>query len=544
MKIFFLLLFSILFKVGCNHDNISKEKKSTNNLIKNNYDLKIDSAFVNVFYKDNFISDSIQIETNKFYRRRNYKVAWFNKEGMNCAVSIFYNQLQNYQYNFSDSSFYNSDLDSLIIKSQSDELQFLSQKNEIQKLDLLLTTTFFRYAKKAYGGEAKKLSNLEWFIPRQNKNYQSTLDSLVLISKAENEQIPLSKGYFLLKYQLKKYRDIEKKGGFPIVLISKSKCSIGNSDSSLLLAKKCFYITGDLKNDDETIVFTDSLQNAIKRFQQRMGLVTNGSLDSKTIIELNKPVSYRIKQIMINMERLRWAPVDMEKEYLLINIPEFKLYLFENGKQIWTTNIIVGRSATQTTIFKGNISQIILNPYWEVPARIAKKEIVPHIKRDSIYLNKNNIKVFLENKIVNSSTIDWSQYKENIPFTFRQKPGKNNALGKIKFLFPNVYSIYLHDTPSKELFGDTKRAFSHGCIRVAEPQILALYLLKDNKDWNKIKIDKILQTNNETKIQIIPTIPIYIMYFTAWVDNNGQLNFRNDLYNLDSKLSKEIFGVQ
>lgn len=542
IKVKYLALIAVAILIRCNHTNTSKEVTSTDTLAKVNYDFKIDSAFLDAFYKNNLTSDSIRKETTKFYRRRGYKLAWFNKSGLNYAVSIFYNQLQNYQYNFADSSFYSIDLHSLILEAKKDEPAFLLQHTKLQTLDLLLTTLFFKYAKKTYGGLAKNLSDLEWFIPRQNKNYQSTLDSLILITTVVNEQIPLNEAYFLLKSYLKKYRNIEKAGGLPFVFASKLKLHIGNSDSTLLSVKRYFYMVGDLKTNDNTIIYTDSLLKAINNFQQRMGLEINGSIDSITAIELNKPVSFRIKQLIINMERLRWAPVEMEKEYLFINVPEFKLHLFENGKQVWNTNIIVGKSATQTTIFKGNISHIILNPSWGIPTGMAKNEIVPRIKQNSKYLSKNNIDVYSGNKIVNPSTINWSQYKDNIPYYFKQKPGINNALGKIKFIFPNEYDIYLHDTPAKELFGDSKRAFSHGCIRVADPKTLALYLLKNNKVWNKQKIQKTLLTNTETTIQIVPTIPIYIMYYTVWVDSEGQLNFRNDIYDLDSKVSKEIFG--
>jgi murein L,D-transpeptidase YcbB/YkuD len=541
LKLTIVILFLILCFTSCNDSNKLKEETLEPVLIKKT-DLKIDSSFMVLFYKHHVISDSIQKETNRFYIKRHYKLAWFSKNGMNYAISIFYNQLQNYKYNFSDSSFYNSDLDLLMKELLSDELKFLAQENKVQKLDVLLTTTFFKYAKNVYGGLDKNLNDLEWYIPRQYKNYQSTLDSLVLISKDEQERIPLNKGYFLLKDKLKKYRDIEKTGGLPIITSSPINYKIGISDSNLISAKKYFYLTGDLKNKDETVFFTDSLLNAIKNFQQRLGLVVNGNLDSATVSEINVPVSDRIKQLIINMERLRWAPIVMENKYIFINIPEFKLYFFDYGHPVWNTNIIVGKTATQTTIFKGNISQIILNPYWGVPSSIANNDMLPRIKKNSNYLIKNNIEVFLGNKVINPSTINWSLYKENLPFFLRQKPGKNNALGRIKFLFPNTYDIYLHDTPSKELFGDTKRDFSHGCVRVANPKILALYLLKNNTIWNKQKINKILLTDNETKIPITPTIPIYMMYFTAWVDSSGQLNFRNDIYNLDSKILKEIFS--
>lgn len=544
IKLILLLSLLALIVIRCSDNSSLKEQKSVskNQLELNDFNLKIDSEYVELFYKTYTISDSIQKEVNQFYRKRSHKMAWINKQGLIDGVYIFYNQLQNYQYNFADNSFYNRELDSVIIASKQNEGILVTNGNTLYKIDLLLTSTFFRYAKKAYGGKANNLQNLEWFIPREIKNYQSTLDSLVTISKKVNEQIPLNKNYFLLKKQLKKYRDIEKMGGLPYISMYKKTLDLRSVDSSIQPIKQYLYLTSDLKINDGTNVFNDSLQKAITHFQRRMGLTINGNIDSLTIEELRKSVATRIKQIIINMERLRWLPVTMETNYLLINIPEFKLQVVQNSEPVWETNIVVGKSATQTSIFKSNVSQIILNPYWGVPQSIANKEILNHLKKDANYLQRNNMEVLSRNKVINHHAINWNSYHSHVPFTFRQRPGKNNALGKIKFIFPNTYDIYLHDTPTKQLFDDTQRAFSHGCIRVSDPKELAMYLLGDSSSWNTQKINKILKTDKETVIKLKTPTPIYIVYFTSWVDNLGQLQFRNDVYGLDEKLSIEIFG--
>jgi murein L,D-transpeptidase YcbB/YkuD len=259
---------------------------------------------------------------------------------------------------------------------------------------------------------------------------------------------------------------------------------------------------------------------AVENYQKRMGLPVNGKINIATIQEMNKPIEERIMQIMVNMERLRWVPVQMEKDYLLVNIPEFKLHVFENNKQIWSSNVVVGKAVKQTSIFRDNVSQIIFNPYWDVPNSIYRKEIQPRLSKN--YLAKNNME----------------RYNGGV----RQKPGKDNALGKVKFLFPNNYNIYLHDTPSKNLFGETKRAFSHGCIRVENPLWLAQYLLRKDTSWTMEKINVILKTDKTFPVQVNPVVPVYIAYFTAWVDGAGEINFRNDLYGLDKKLTKEIFA--
>ncbi len=522
---FLLFALSICILGLLNSCNNSKNKKKNNNTAlskQNNNDLLLDSNTIVLFFKAKKISDSIQKDVLIFYQERGFQQAWINTDGLTIAAKNFYDQLQNYKADFEDDRFMNLQLDSLMENIKDDENAFLKQTNDISQLELLLSTTFFKYSKKVYGGITQEAKSLGWFIPRKKRDYQVLLDSLVSQNKDADFEEPLNKYYGLLKEKLKAYRIIEKGGGFSKYIPFKKAILLTETDSSITEIKKHLQTTGDLKVNDNTNVFTDSLLLAVKHYQQRMGLTETGKLDANTIAEMNKPVAERIKQIMVNMERLRWVPAEVEKDYLLINIPEFKLHVFENNKLAWETNVVVGKLLTQTTIFKGNMSSIVLNPYWNVPYSIYKKEIKP--KLTNRYLARNNME----------------RYNGGV----RQKPGKNNSLGKIKFLFPNNYNIYLHDTPSKNLFGETKRGFSHGCVRVQEPQKLALYLLREDTSWNLEKMNTVLQTDIETPISLTPTIPVYIVYFTAWVDSAGDLNFRNDLYNLDEKLSNEIFGKQ
>jgi L,D-transpeptidase YcbB len=537
-NIVFVMLIALII-LGC------KDKESSKKSIykdQNYTDLILDETTVNDYFEAFPESDTIVSEVNQFYKRREFQFAWFNKKGMTAAVPIFYNQIQNYSADFNDKSFKNIRLDSLITLISNDEKSSLVKENRVKELELLLTTTFFKYSKKVYGGIAKNPKNLDWFIPRKKKDYQIFLDSLVDLNKGEKMAEPVNPYYQKLKEKLSDYREIYKKGGFPVVVTTKKLLSISESDSCLLAVKKHLFLTGDLKTNDSSIVFTDQLAKAVSNYQHRMGLIENGKLNTKTITELNKPILFRIKQMMLNLERLRWVPVQMENEFLIVNIPEYKLHIIENGKLVWTTNVVVGKDAKQTTIFKGNISRIMLNPYWNIPNSIIRNEIIPSIKKNSNYLENNNMEVLSGDKVINPSTINWYKYTGDVPFIIRQKPGEDNALGKMKFLFPNNFNIYLHDTPSKGLFNESKRAFSHGCIRVEDPNKLLMYLLRNDKKWNQEKVDEILKTKKEFGIQIKPTVPVYIVYFTCWVDHRGQLNFRNDIYNLDEQLSNEIFG--
>ena len=231
-----------------------------------------------------------------------------------------------------------------------------------------------------------------------------------------------------------------------------------------------------------------------------MGLIPNGKPGKSTIDAMNVPIDRRIQQIMINLERLRWMPDRLVDNMILINIPEYVLHYYKNDSLAWNTNVVVGKEITKTVIFSGNMSNIVLNPYWNVPQSIMKKEIIPAMQKNPNYLDKNNMEIISKS-----------------PLSVRQKPGKNNSLGKLKFLFPNNYSIYLHDTPAKYLFSQNKRAYSHGCVRVENPVTLAKLLLTDQTQWLK-KVDAILKTDKETWIPVKPPMPVFIVYFTTWVD--------------------------
>ena len=532
MKNSHILLIILFFLFSC--------KKET---VEENYtDLILEDSAIQSFFNTNPEKEKIKNEVKLFYKNRNFQYAWFTANGMTQAVPNFQNQLQNYRHDFNDQTFKNPQLDTLItlIKMSNNESKITEKQRE--NLELLLTTTFFKYTEKAFSGINRTPRQLEWFIPRSKKNYQVMLESLILKDENDKSYEPVNIYFSKLKEKLLLYQKIKKNGGFPIIKTNKKTLSVKQSDSSLIQVKERLFLSKDLIINDKTILFTKDLKQGVLNFQRRLGLLETGILDEKTIVEMNKTVDSRIKQMLINLERLRWVPIEIESDYLLINIPEYKLHVFKNKKIFWQTNVVVGLEAKQTAIFKGNISRIMLNPYWNIPNSIINTEILPALKRNSNYLSKNNMEVVSnDGKILNASNINWNKYSKNVPFVIRQKPGKDNALGEMKFLFPNNFNIYLHDTPSKELFDRNKRDFSHGCIRVENPKKLLMYLLESDKTWTQEKVEEVLKTDIETGISIKPNMPVYIVYFTAWVDYKGNLNFRNDIYNLDEQLAKEIF---
>ena len=529
-KSFFILSFLFLC-FGC-------KKEATE---QNYSDLFLDEATLQTFFKNHPESKAIQEEVRLFYEKREYQFAWFNNDGMTEAVPNFYNQLQNYSADFDDDSFKISQLDAKISAIETEENASKIDQKENEQLELLLTTTFFKFSKKAYSGVTKNPHQLDWFIPLKKKNYQALLNSLILKDEDDKTNEPVNKYYKTLRAKLREYRIIQDKGGFPKIVTDKKILAVNDNDSCVLNVKKRLFLSGDLKSNDKTTLFTADLAKAVANFQERLGLPTDGKIDSATLTELNRTVDFRIRQMIINLERLRWLPQEVGDDYLVVNIPEYKLHVFEAKQLVWEANVVVGKEAKRTSIFKGSVSQIVLNPYWNIPNSIINEEILPKLKQDASYLEKNNMELLSGGEVINASRINWSQYSKNVPFEMRQKPGADNSLGRMKFLFPNGFNIYLHDTPAKELFDRNKRDFSHGCIRVENPKRLAVYLLRNDKDWTEDKIDLVLKTTTETKISLKPKVPVYITYFTAWVDHKGNLNFRNDIYNLDDKLAKEVF---
>jgi murein L,D-transpeptidase YcbB/YkuD len=301
-------------------------------------------------------------------------------------------------------------------------------------------------------------------------------------------------------------------------------------DSSPVIAavKKQLWLLGDMDKADSSEKFDSTLLKATRKFQRRMGLSVNGMIGQKVIAELNVPLKDRIRQLLVNMERMRWMPPEKDTNYIMVNIPEYKMHVYDSGKLMFDMNVIVGQATHSTVIFSGNLKYIVFSPYWNVPASIVKSEILPMMAKNRSYLKKNNMEI--------------TGKSGGLPVV-RQKPGAGNSLGLVKFLFPNNYDIYFHDTPNHGLFNASSRSFSHGCIRLGDPKKFAQYLLRSDTAtiWKSQVIDSCMHLPTEKWVTLKKKIPVYIVYFTAWVDKNGILNFRKDIYGHDEKMSEKLF---
>ena len=529
----------LLIIVGCSLNSCGQEinrtvktdtlSKEWNQTIPGNFSGQtksvMDSTLLNAFFESYPDVKNYAATVRDFYRKRNYAFAWFDNGRLIEQADNLSNRVMNLQTDGIYKTIpYQNVLDSLI-----NGMNVKSNKNQPDtRLELMLTTQYFVFAKLAWGGMNTLTSDsAKWYVPRKKVNYNDYLDSL---SKSPTKRLsanePVYRQYELLRGFLKKYRALDARDPW-LPVENNALIKPGDTAASLIKIKIRLFRLNDFHGDTLNHTYDNELVASVKQFQNRNGLQANGQLDKGTITAMNVSLKIRIKQILVNMERCRWLPVSLNSDYLAVNIPEFQLHVYHADSLLWSCNVVVGQSVHQTTVFYGEIRYVVFSPYWNVPQSIVLKEIIPGIKKDPDYIQKHDMEI--------------TGYQGKTPIV-RQKPGPMNSLGLVKFLFPNSYDIYLHDTPMKSLFGETSRAFSHGCIRVVEPVKLANFLLKNNDKWNPEKVDQAMHSGKERYVTLKQKVPVFIAYFTAFTDRNGLLNFRKDIYNLDDHLASMLIS--
>jgi murein L,D-transpeptidase YcbB/YkuD len=543
MKKLLVLAFVSLLLAACQGDEgqeteNQKEEKQKKNVSKRDYsiskavaysDLFLDSAAVEKYMADKKVPDSLSRRVRSFYNTRNYQFAWFSSEGLSEQAFGFWNLLDHYTTYSDDTTLTDKALKRRIDNLTLEENLSVSSSNQsFVNTELQLTLLFLKYSLKTFQKGYVKRKELERFIPYKKQDALYLADSLLSKKHKDNKYFEdINEPYRKLKEQLSRYTGIAKNGGWSVVTVSgKKPLKQGDSSADVAAIKQHLYLTGDMPVNDTSNIFSDTLTEAVKNFQERYGLRTTGTLNAETIKELNVPAIERVKQLLINLERMRWMPSQPEGKLILVNIPEFVLHVMENGKKVFDMKIVVGKEGHNTMMFTKTLNQVVFSPYWNVPPSIVKDEILPEMAKDPNYLAKENMEIIGE--------------VDGIP-EIRQLPGEKNALGKVKFLFPNSYNIYFHDTPAKSLFEKNKRAFSHGCIRLSEPEKMAEYLLRNNASWDDMKIMEAMNSEKEQFVKLKEPVEVFITYYTAWVDEQGKLNFREDIYSHDEKIKRKMF---
>jgi murein L,D-transpeptidase YcbB/YkuD len=489
-------------------------------------DIFLDSLAMEKFVIDTKQNDSIIRRMRSFYNARNYQYAWFASDGLTEQARGFWNLQSYYTTIRKDTASNYKILTALMDRLETvDELKVSTADKNILNAEFLLTAHFIHYILSNYQNGVVKRKELERFIPLIKRDALKFADSLLTKKHKDNKYYEDNNAaYKALKEKLQIYNVAQKNGGWLPITAGKVSFKSGMSSPTILQIKKRLFATGEMPADT-TDVYDTQLQTAIINFQTSLGLTADGVITEALVKEMNVPAVKRIEQILINMDRMRWMP-EPEGNLLLVNIPEFKLQVFEGKKRDFSMNVVVGKEGHNTMMFKGDLSQIVFSPYWNVTPDIIREEIMPAIAKNPNYLATHHMEI--------------TGTSGGIPVV-RQLPGEENSLGKVKFLFPNSFNIYFHDTPAKSLFSKDKRAYSHGCIRLSEPTKLAEYLLRSKPEWTADKIDEAMNSGKETYVSLKNSVPVIITYYTAWVDENGLLNFRDDIYGHDALLQKRMF---
>lgn len=527
-------LFTACQDAGSTGENGDDEKEKKN-VSKRNYfinkenaysDLFLDSMAMEKYIADKALPDSLSRRIRSFYNTRNYQFAWFSSDGLTEQARAFWN-LHDYVTTYDrDTSLKDKSLqkrmDALIVE----ENLTASASPRFIETELTLTQHFIRYMLNNYEKGYVKRKEMERFIPYVKRDPLEVADSLLTKKHKDGKYFEdVHEPYRLLKEKLALYHGVVKNGGWSQIPTVKS-LKKGDSSATVTLIKRRLQLSGDMAGSDTSRIFNDTLEAAVRRFQQSMGYTPTGSVNEKLVKDMNVPARIRLEQILINMERMRWMPPEPTGQLIMVNIPEFILHVYEGKQKVFDMNVVVGKEGHNTVSFTGDLSTIVFSPYWNVPPSIVKNEILPAMEKDPGYLASQNM--------------EQTGTEGGLP-VIRQRPGPRNSLGRVKFLFPNSFNIYFHDTPAKSLFNRDKRAYSHGCIRLAEPEKMAQYLLRNNPEWTPEKISAAMNSTDEKYVKLNKPVPVIIAYYTAWVDENGLLNFREDIYKHDEELIKKTF---
>jgi len=470
-----------------------------------------------------------------FYQQRDNRPAWFDSNGIVAGAGELLSVLDEAQSEGLMVGYHRAALQQLMAQpAVSDEV--------VAPLDILLTDAFIAYSLDVRRGRfTPSQVDSSWHIAPSDSNVgrmlRYALESHSVLA-ALHSMPPYERGYRRLRRALRDYLAVAAQGGWP-QLPSGEKLQLGSVGARVVLLRQRLRSSGDLPQamTGHEQRFDSLLQLAVRRFQARHGLLADGVVGEATRTELNVPVEQRIAQLEVNMERWRWLPRHLENRYLLVNMTGFRLDVMEDDLSVMHMRVIIGKEYRQTPVFDSDITQVIFNPSWYVPTSIFHKELLPHLLSDSSYLARHDMSIQDGGDVLDPQKIDWTQYESaRFPYTVRQEPGAGNPLGKVKFVLPNHYRVYLHDTSQPHLFAQRDRTFSHGCIRLEKPLALARYLLERESQQKVGEVDRYLAKPRTVVVKLSKPLPIYLVYWTAWVDEDGQVQFRDDIYSRDSKM--------
>ncbi len=490
--------------------------------------------------RDTFVASQIVLPA--LYRQRQYEPVWQNVRSIHQLLEI----LDEIDADGLDANDYHVrellDLQHELWHSDSDNAVLQAE------YDLLLTDSLIRLGYHLLIGKVDPVElDSQWNMENTVGSLEMVLNLAAAIDVSDIDSLidklrPRSNIYTNLKKALARYQDIAADGGWPGIDRG-ATIRPGMSDPRVVDLRRRLQMTGDYTAaDSPSMLYDRDLVDAVRLFQFRHGLDDDGLVGNKTIRIMNIPVQDKIEKLRVNLERARWVLHDLPQEFILADIAGFTVRYYRQGQEIWSARAQVGQPYRKTPIFRSRIRYLVMNPTWTVPRTILEEDILPKLHQNTDYLHKKRLQVLdFNGKPVDESMIDWALYPDKaFPYMLRQQPGPDNALGRIKFMFPNEHSVYLHDTPYRSLFHNNERAFSSGCIRIEKPYELAELLLRDQDRWSKGAILDTIDSLESHSVSLPEPVTVILFYWTAGVDSNGHILFRRDIYERDEAIAKGL----
>jgi murein L,D-transpeptidase YcbB/YkuD len=480
-----------------------------------------------------------------FYERRSFEPAWLARGKPNDEARDLLDALKGAEAE----GLRPSDYHLLEITSGLQPRQGVREAPAAVDLELLLTDAFLLYASHCLAGRLNpETIDPEWHARRREVDLTAVLQDALArqrIGQSLAALLPPQPGYARLRAALSRYRAIASDGGWTSVPEGPT-LRFGDTGARVARLRERLHATGDFaKTKHDDLVFDAEVEVAVRRFQARHGLEVDGLVGAATLAALNVSVQARVQQIIVNLERWRWLPQDLGARHVLVNIADFHLDAVEAGTAVRSMRVVVGRGYRRTPVFSDVITYLVLNPSWDVPHRLAVNDYIPRFRDDPDFASRMGFKILqgqgAEQREVEPYSVNWSRMgPDHFPFRLRQAPGPTNALGAVKFMFPNKFNVYLHDTPARELFARPERAFSSGCIRVEHAVDLAEWLLEGQNGWDPDGIARALANGREQTVRLAQPTPVHLLYWTAWVDESGTVRFRRDIYDRDTPLAQAL----
>ena len=465
-----------------------------------------------------------------FYIRRNFEPFWVTSE----------RRLENLVNSISEAKLHGLPLSRYPLEELRQSI-FENNLSQKAKLELMATETFLLFAQDISGGilNPNKIDDNINVIPerKDTKVLLASLTDSVNVNNYFRKLFPSSNEYKSLLNELRALREVSFNGSWGDLVPTDAVLAVGMTHDNVPFLRKRLYEMGYPVYETQSRFFDEKLNESVKQFQEYHGLNPDGVFGKRSIEAINVSPKTRLIQVLVNLERMRWNNQDRGTEYVLVNQPNFQAYFKSENEKVWESRVVIGLPSNQTAEFNDTMTHMVVNPTWHVPKSIAVDEYLPLIQSDPNFLTDNEMVLMVRgtDTIIDSNLIDMQAFTpDNFPFLIKQIPSNINALGLVKFMFPNKFSIYMHDTPMKDLFFKDERTFSHGCIRLQEPFQFAYSLLRGQELDPESKFQEVLQKEEETYINLSRKIPVYITYRTVFFDDFGQVHYRADVYGRDA----------